>query len=185
MSFGSARSGYGEAMAASGYGVSRYVDCNSALALIGFILFVDILRDIIEDVTTPPPMRRRKRWVGGWWAEPDILTFISEGGSDHLYDALPRLLPPLLENWWDGDVDCVQTRICETNRALTLEYGVAGRVFGTLFSNVMSRVLPGETSAILEAAKEGRRSDQTCASAFPACRIHTHNATSTRLTQGA
>ena len=42
-------------------------------------------------------MMRRKRWVGGGVSsEPDILTFVSEGGVDNFYDALPGLLPPFL-----------------------------------------------------------------------------------------
>ncbi|ROT66674.1 hypothetical protein C7M84_015293 [Penaeus vannamei] len=75
--------GYGEATSADGYGYMRYVDCNSALALLGFILFVDILRDIVEYITTA---RRRKRWApsGSPWAggrpEADILDFIADGG---------------------------------------------------------------------------------------------------------
>ncbi|XP_045128551.1 uncharacterized protein LOC123514632 [Portunus trituberculatus] len=188
MSLGSYRSaGYGETMAASGYGVSRYVDCNSALALLGFILFVDILRDIIEDVTAPAEEERglrRKRWAArqGTWGsvsgEPDILTFVSEGGDDHFYDILPSLLSPLMDGAWhrEGD-DCARRRVCEMNRALGTEYGVSGRIFGTLLSNLVSRTSSGENSAMLEAAREGRRGQRTCASAFPACQTLTSNVT--------
>ena len=46
-------------------------------------------------------MMRRKRWVGGGVSsEPDILTFVSEGGVDNFYDALPGLLPPFLVRTW-------------------------------------------------------------------------------------
>ncbi|KAK8406156.1 hypothetical protein O3P69_007108 [Scylla paramamosain] len=174
-------------MAASGYGVSRYVDCNSALALLGFILFVDILRDIIEDVTTPEEGARglrRRRWAARQGerdsvsGEPDILTFVSEGGDDHLYNILPSLLPPLMDGAWhrEGE-DCARRRVCEMNRALATEYGVSGRIFGTLLSNLVNRASYGEHSAMLEAAREGRRGEGTCASAFPACQTLTSNAT--------
>lgn len=69
------------------------------------------LQDIIEDVTEDSmEPTRKKRWtVGGTWdtvgggggggswdTEPDIFTFINEGGPDHLYNTLPHILKPLM-----------------------------------------------------------------------------------------
>lgn len=71
-----------------------------------------LLQDIIEDVTEDAEDgTRKKRWAmggawdavgggdgggGGWDTEPDILTFISEGGPDHLYQTLPHIIKPLM-----------------------------------------------------------------------------------------
>ncbi|XP_071536888.1 uncharacterized protein [Panulirus ornatus] len=183
MSYGPMWSYRESTSSASGYGYSRYVDCNSALALLGFILFVDILRDIVEYVVEGKG--RKKRWVardGSWAAgggrpEPDILTFVSEGGVEHLYDALPHILVPLLEGWWElsgqgRPRQCLQQSVCQANWVLARDYGVAGRVLATLLSNVGSRAFPGEeddlTEEALVAARTGRRG-QVCEAAFPAC----------------
>ena len=34
--------------------------------------------------------------------------------------------------WHDEAGDCVRRRVCEINRGLAVEYGVPGRIFGTL-----------------------------------------------------
>ncbi|XP_069980940.1 uncharacterized protein [Penaeus vannamei] len=173
--------GYGEATSADGYGYMRYVDCNSALALLGFILFVDILRDIVEYITTA---RRRKRWApsGSPWAEgrpeADILDFIADGGVEDLQQRLPGIVVPLLEGWWEPDDPeeprgCFQRSVCQANAVLAREYGGAGRVIATLMSNVGSRLLSGsDPQAVretLDAARTGRRRRESCEAAFPSC----------------
>ncbi|CAL4138368.1 unnamed protein product, partial [Meganyctiphanes norvegica] len=168
--------GYGEYASASssGYGHMRYVDCNSALALLGFILFVDILRDVIEYITMPT--KRKKRWALSP-KDSDVLSFIMDGGADHLYDNLPNILVPLLENFWKFDVSeeglqCMQHNFCTANYDLADNYGKAGRVFGTLLSNVVSRAVSegsnSQLQAMLLAAKTGRRGEN-CASKFSNC----------------
>ncbi|KAK4307231.1 hypothetical protein Pmani_020987 [Petrolisthes manimaculis] len=317
--------GYGEVMAESGYGsqggygVSRYVDCNSALALLGFILFIDLLRDIIEDVTDDAMERRRKRrglmeghqywdimeggeggggiekWdtEGGIWdtigekwdtigekwdteeggegrggiwdtvrriwdterdankegikkwdtikrnwdterdankegikkwdtikrnwdteeeeggegegkertwdTEPDLLTFLNEGGPNHLYHTLPHIITPLMAGWGDmgeggggekergergegvrgGEEErpkhhqCVEQSVCQANWVLSSHYGTTGRILATLLSNVASRAFSRGNERVsastLVAARTGRRRYQDCETAFPAC----------------
>jgi len=169
--------GYGEYASASssGYGHMRYVDCNSALALLGFILFVDILRDVIEYITDTA--RRKKRWALGSAKDSDVLSFIMDGGADHLYDQLPDILMSLMETSWKYDVSdeglqCMQHNFCTANYDLADNYGKAGRVFGTLISNVVSRaVSSGSTShlqSMLAAAKTGRRGED-CSNKFSTC----------------
>ncbi|XP_037783895.1 uncharacterized protein LOC119580064 [Penaeus monodon] len=173
--------GYGEAVSADGYGYMRYVDCNSALALLGFILFVDILRDIVEYVTTG---RRRRRWApsGGAWAggrpEAGLLDFIAGGGVERLQQRLPGIVVPLLEGWWElSDPEeprgCLQQSVCQANAVLARDYGGAGRVIATLISNVGSRVFSGSDPlamrGTLDAARTGRRRREACEVAFPSC----------------
>ncbi|XP_045595767.1 uncharacterized protein [Procambarus clarkii] len=162
------------------YGHSPHVDCNSALALLGFILFIDILRDIVDYVTAEKEaaLARKKRWTDGrvlwengsnWEDEPDILTFISEGGSEHLYDALPSILGPLVEEWQsraDAEGECLQRRVCHANWVLARHYGTAGRVIATLLTRMVEGASGGGRMAAV-AGKAGRRL-HSCES-FPAC----------------
>jgi len=167
--------GYGEYASASGYGQTRYVDCNSALALLGFILFVDILRDVIEYITTAG--KRKKRWVLGAAKDSDVLSFIMDGGADHLYEQLPNMLVSLLETSWKFDISdeglqCMQHNFCTANYDLADNYGKAGRVFGTLLSNVVSRAVSSGSNnhlqSMLAAAKTGRRGED-CSDKFSNC----------------
>ncbi|KAK7067217.1 hypothetical protein SK128_019127 [Halocaridina rubra] len=190
--------GYGELSSASGYGYMRYVDCNSALALIGFILFVDILRDIIESMIEQSEEggARKKRWTkdaGGVWKinhteeeeeEADILSFIQENGILHLYHKLPDILRPALEGWREMSNTteypdhCFQHNVCQTNYVLSRDYGVAGRIVATLFSNVVSHAFFGEESnrigTTFDAARAGRRKED-CEQAFPKCPNYPHS----------
>jgi len=165
---------YGDYASASGYGHMRYVDCNSALALLGFILFVDILRDVIEMITEED--KRKKRWALDS-KDSDVLSFIMHGGAEHMYEQLPTLILPLLENTWKFDVSeeglhCMQHNFCTANYDLADSYGKAGRIFGTLLSNVVSRVVSGgsekQLKAMLAAAKTGRRREH-CSLKFSNC----------------
>lgn len=181
-SYSAARStAYGEFASASGYGYSRYVDCNSALALLGFVLFVDILRDILENITKEKAMKRKKRWTPGSGGEgeldSDILAFVSEDGAQHLYHNLPEILAPALEGWWklsgeEHPKQCLQQSVCQANFVLARDYGVTGRIIATLFSNVVSHAFPGSEGemldAALSAAKSGRRRN-VCEETYPDC----------------
>ncbi|XP_042870340.1 uncharacterized protein LOC122252120 [Penaeus japonicus] len=173
--------GYGEATSADGYGYMRYVDCNSALALLGFILFVDILRDIVEYITTAKRRRRwaspESEWLGGR-PDTDILTFITDGGVEDLHQRVPEIVVPLLEGLWElsdpeEPRDCLQQSVCQANTVLARDYGGAGRVIATLLSNVASRVFSGSDPKAmreaLEAARTGRRRREACEVAYPSC----------------
>ncbi|XP_047735623.1 uncharacterized protein LOC125177616 [Hyalella azteca] len=108
---------------ASGYGYVHYIDCNSALALLSFILFIDLLRDIVQQITTATttaaPRRRRSRSLADYNAvnsnnsnfnmnfghdsnlhsefeRNSVLEFIQMGGADGLYEELPHILLPLI-----------------------------------------------------------------------------------------
>ncbi|XP_068207735.1 uncharacterized protein [Palaemon carinicauda] len=184
---------YELARGGGGYGSQRYVDCNSALAVIGFILFVDILRDFIESVVEKEAKaERKKRWAVGddvitnFWhlpeeEEPDVLTFIQEDGPQHLYRSLPKLFTSVLEGWLNRNqtghpTQCLQQSICQANFELARNYGAAGRIVATLFSNVAGHALQGPEEeglleATLRAARTGRRRN-SCLQAYPECLAH-------------
>ncbi|XP_064081979.1 uncharacterized protein LOC135198340 [Macrobrachium nipponense] len=181
-----------------GYGYHRYVDCNSALAVIGFILFVDILRDFIETIIEKEGGgggggggARKRRWASdgevsaNFWIpreegeeEPDVLEFVSEDGPKHLFRSLPNILAPVLDGWLKQNktkhhTQCVQQSICQANFVLARDYGAAGRIIATLLSNVASHAFRGSEEeglleATLRAARTGRRRSH-CLQAYPGC----------------
>ncbi|XP_066951873.1 uncharacterized protein [Macrobrachium rosenbergii] len=181
-----------------GYGYHRYVDCNSALAVIGFILFVDILRDFIETIIEKEEEEeegrgaggaRKRRWApddevsANFWLpreeqEPDVLEFVSEDGPQHLFRSLPKILPPVLDGWMKQNktkhhTQCFQQSICQANFVLARDYGAAGRIIATLLSNVVSHAFRGSEEeglleATLRAARTGRRRSH-CLHAYPGC----------------
>ncbi|XP_042870315.1 uncharacterized protein LOC122252100 isoform X2 [Penaeus japonicus] len=179
-------SDYGGYGSDSGYGYSmtKYVDCNSAIALLSLILFIDILRDVVQQITNPNRRRRTLASDGD-----DILQFVSDGGVDALVEGLPHVIAPLLRNLSEASQEdrqeedaCVQRPMCEANAALSDRYGALGRVLGAFVSNVVARAFVGSNPSryqlALEASKRGR-TEGYCDVEFP-CLSRGGNATSFR-----
>ncbi|XP_069980241.1 uncharacterized protein [Penaeus vannamei] len=185
-------SDYGGYGSDSGYGYSmtKYVDCNSAIALLSLILFIDILRDVVQQITNP----NRRRRGASTPDEEDLLEYGADGGAGALAEGLPQLIVPLLRNLSEASREappedsCIQRPLCEANAALTHRYGALGRVVGAFVSNVAARALVGSDppryQLALEASQRGRASREGaepafCAAQFP-CLGRDANATSLR-----
>ncbi|KAL7641099.1 UNVERIFIED_CONTAM: hypothetical protein RMT77_008236 [Armadillidium vulgare] len=135
----------------SGYGFSKHVDCNSALALIGLLLFLDLLRDLLEDVTV-----RRKRSINSIWSNdpPELITFVTDGGMEKFRETFGESL-----NHLKTEDKSLEQGFCEMNSDLTRRHGLAGRLFGTLVSNVIGRMKSSneaEFDSLLLASRTGR-----------------------------
>ncbi|XP_076032889.1 uncharacterized protein LOC143020375 isoform X2 [Oratosquilla oratoria] len=177
----------------------RYVDCNSALALLGFVLFVDLLRDIVETVTTNNAKRRRKkRWISTSddVAIPEMLTFISDGGLQGLEDDLPVVFSDLINTRFKANIteketnlqgnptDCMQQQLCSANAHLAGNYGTIGAVLAMLTSNLFAQSLPQSSlenhtyseakeitsqHSMLLNAAKQGRLGENCTVVFPSC----------------
>ncbi|XP_071536887.1 uncharacterized protein [Panulirus ornatus] len=177
-----APSGYGGYASESGYGYSltKYVDCSSALAILSLILFMDVLRDVVEQLTNPNNRRRRDSPDGDPMRqeEEQLLQFIADGGVDALVDDLPTVVVPLLSHMHDEvsadtrNKSCVQRPLCEANALLADRYGGLGRVLGAFFSSVVAKAFVGSESPLyhsaLEASRWGRLdTNTTCRLTYP------------------
>lgn len=68
--------------------------------------------------------------------------------------------------------ECLQRPLCEANAELSTRYGVAGRMVGSLLSNVMSKAFSGDHNPKfhlgLQASSAGRNGHE-CSTKFPKC----------------
>lgn len=161
-----------------GHGYGKHIDCNSALALIGFILFIDILRDIIADL---PDTGRKKRDVAPWEASlaevhrsPFAAPLLSGAVVDDLVTTTPGLLAVMgTEQLGEGAPGpCAHRELCERGTVFAARHGAAGRLLYTLYSNVLSRGFSGGDQSLegtlVEAARAGR-TGQDCGARYPGC----------------
>ncbi|MPC98270.1 hypothetical protein E2C01_093632 [Portunus trituberculatus] len=72
----------------------------------------------------------------------------------------------------EGPHECLQRPLCEANAELSTRFGVAGRVVGSLLSNVVSKAFSGDHNPKfhlgLQAASAGR-SGHDCSTKFKKC----------------
>ncbi|KAF2365810.1 hypothetical protein FHG87_003430 [Trinorchestia longiramus] len=149
--------GYGGYGSESGYGLtctSGYVNA-SAVALLAFLFLLNIVQDVITQITT----NRRKRSAGDEMSPLD--QFLVDGGVAALYEDLPTVLLPLMVNLADANHSaCVQRPLCEANLHLSLTYGPVGRVVGYLVSNMAAKTFSGARALhfdrAMNAAASGR-----------------------------
>ncbi|XP_076032929.1 uncharacterized protein LOC143020391 isoform X2 [Oratosquilla oratoria] len=180
-SFGSlgAASEYGGYASESGYGLtcaSGYVNA-SAVALLAFLFLLNIVQDVIQQITAGGA--RRKRDDSSSSSSSELLQFLSDGGVDALYEHVPHTVLSLmidLLDAWDADhpEQCTDMILCEANNDLTTKFGSAGRILGALVSNVAATAFGGSDprrfNDSLKAARLGRRDNFDCQAAFPRCR---------------
>jgi len=156
----------------SSYMLGYHPDCNAALALLGFLLFLNILRDTIEQLA---PIARRKRslsespspfntFSSPFSASPlegispddplmmDLHPLLALADTDFSRpllqgDQLSGILghgPPLIANTlWHGNSTSLLHQVCSTNSQLARSHGPSGRLFATLASNVIGSSVEG------------------------------------------
>ncbi|KAF2365816.1 hypothetical protein FHG87_003436, partial [Trinorchestia longiramus] len=132
-----------------------YIDCNSALALLSFILFIDLLRDIVQQITSAnAATATAKSYLTPTFetdsgSEPySMLEFIQMGGADGLYEELPHILLPLLSSLSESTDEqrappCLAAPLCSANVELVHRFGEMGRILGSLLSNVLAKAFTG------------------------------------------
>lgn len=89
------------------------------------------------------------------------------------YDNLLPLRPQInLLDATEAPHECLQRPLCEANAELSTRFGVAGRMVGSLLSNVMSKAFSGDHNPKfhlgLQASSAGRNGHE-CAKKFPKC----------------
>ncbi|XP_042218858.1 uncharacterized protein LOC121864031 isoform X3 [Homarus americanus] len=173
--------GYGSYGSESGYGYSltKYVDCSSALAILSLILFIDVLRDVVQQLTNSNRRRRRGAQFDPQLEEEHLLMqFISDGGVEALVGDLPHVIVPLMSHMSEATQEdtettntCLQRPLCDANAALAGRHGALGRILGALFSNVVTKGFIGADSSryhlALDASRWGRLSGTNCQLAYP------------------
>lgn len=130
---------YGSYGSDSNYGLtctSGYVNA-SAVALLAFLFLLNIVQDVITQIT----MGRKKRDAP---EDSPLEQFIGDGGLDAMYQDLPSVLLPLMVNLSDApEPRCIQRPLCEANLHLANSYGPAGRVVGALMTNIAAKTYSG------------------------------------------
>ncbi|XP_042870326.1 uncharacterized protein LOC122252112 [Penaeus japonicus] len=176
-------SDYGGYGAADGYGYESSIDCNSALGLIGLLGLIELLRDIIDDITS---QRRRRSAEDDSMFSYLLSSFGSAvGGPPRLLQAMPAVVLPLVQNLVDVNdgfesAPCLERAMCEANRALLQEASQGNRVdeaVGGVVASLLSQVLsksfsdynPERYKQALRAAEAGRKGTAECARLFPEC----------------
>ncbi|XP_037784551.1 uncharacterized protein LOC119580473 [Penaeus monodon] len=174
---------YGGYGAADGYGYESSIDCNSALGLIGLLGLIELLRDIIDDITT----KRRRRSAADDGPFGFLLSSLGSavGGPPRLLQAVPTVVLPLVQSLVDvndglEEAPCLERAMCEANRALLQEASrgnwvdeAAGGLVASLLSQVLSKSFsdynPETYKQALRAAEAGRKEGADCARLFPGC----------------
>ncbi|XP_057371976.1 glycine, alanine and asparagine-rich protein-like isoform X2 [Daphnia carinata] len=132
--------GYGHG-GGGGYGQGGSNGSN-AVALLGLMLLINLLRDILNQITTTTAAAtgRKKRAISDPFQE--WFTNLGQGGIQTLtYEVAATILPLLNDFTEHHDLQrplvCFQRSVCSANRRLVSNYGQLGKVFGKLGSEAV------------------------------------------------
>ncbi|XP_068207733.1 uncharacterized protein [Palaemon carinicauda] len=172
-------------------GYEDSIDCNAALGLIGLLGLIELLRDMIEDMTkedAPAEGERRglrtRRSLGSF-ASGLFPTFFSDSSPGFL-QTLPVVLVPLLHSLVDAndgyvDPSCLERSLCEANHQLTemsssngfVDQAASGFV-ASLLTKVAAKSFTSFDSkryrSAVNAAEAGR-GGASCQLAYPKCEL--------------
>ncbi|XP_046635323.1 keratin, type II cytoskeletal 2 oral-like isoform X2 [Daphnia pulicaria] len=140
---GSSGGGYGHGGASyGGHGGGGYGHGlnTSAVSLLGFLYLLNLIQDILNQITTTAASGRKKKSIQDPFRE--WFSNLGQGGIQTLnYEIVATVLPLLSEFTEHGDnkrpLVCAQRSICLANRRLTSNYGQMGKVFGKLSSEAV------------------------------------------------
>ncbi|XP_047735630.1 uncharacterized protein LOC125177619 [Hyalella azteca] len=146
----------------------RLIAIQLNLALFGLLLFINILRDSIDDLstTTPEVGRRRRRQA----SSEETFSPAGEGGLTFLTQDLLHKLPQILDA--SAAPGCAERLTCDVNSALVRGGQRHGRLVAALTTNVLSDALSAgagvEAAALQRAGREGRLGAD-CSLVYPSC----------------
>ncbi|KAG0725021.1 hypothetical protein GWK47_039428 [Chionoecetes opilio] len=150
---------------------SGYVNA-SAVALLAFLFLLNIVQDVVQQITGA-----RKRRSVDQEEQEDVFAFVSNGGLGAMKEGLPQVVLPLMIDLLDAAEaphECLQRPLCEANAELSTRFGVAGRMVGSLLSNVVSKAFSGDHLPKfhlgLQASSAGR-SGHDCSATFRKCSL--------------
>ncbi|XP_046446464.1 calpain small subunit 1-like isoform X1 [Daphnia pulex] len=160
--------GYGHGSGGASYGghggggYGHGSNGSNAVALLGLLLLINLLRDILNQITTTAASGRKKKSIQDPFRE--WFSNLGQGGIQTLnYEIVATVLPLLSEFTEHGDnkrpLVCAQRSICLANRRLTSNYGQMGKVFGKLSSEAVLEHFQSSSypeGTFTEAAAHGR-----------------------------